>query len=140
MSLLGRYFLVGLVAGLGGVAVWRLFLLWLDYTEPGRRLCYARAIQIDRQRFDEAARAGKKVSMEEGVKIGRPSVALMFLGVSLLLVEGFLHFFGGLPDKKATVSPGVGAGAPRWRAWFGAFLASHGGALAVMVAAALLSL
>lgn len=141
MSLLGRWFLIGSVAGLGGVAVWQLFLLWLDHTEQGRRLCYVRAIKIDRQRFEEAARAGKKVSMDEGAKIGRPSVALIFLGGSLLLVEGFLDLFGGLPaPTKTTAPPGAGPGGRRWQRWYVAFLASRGGAFAAMVGAALLVL
>jgi hypothetical protein len=141
MSLLGRWFLIGSIAGLGGVAVWQLFLLWLDHTEQGRRLCYVRAIQIDRQRFEVAARAGKKVSMDEGVKIGRPSIALLFLGGSLLLVEVFLDLFGGLPNPaKPTALPGAGPGVRRWQPWYVAFLASRGGALAVMVGAALLVL
>lgn len=137
MALMGRRFLIGILAGVVGATVWGVFLLWLDNTEQGQHLCYTRAIEVDRQRFEKAA---EKVSMEEGVRIGRPSFAILVLKLILAFVWVALFYLAGVPEgRKAVPSVRSGGGVPG-RQWGLSLLVSLLASFAVLIAAALLLL
>ena len=129
-ALIARWFMAGIVIGAVSTIPWFLFVLWLDHTELGQITCYTRAIAINRTHFEKGDR---KVSLEEGARMGRPDLVGKGLVIPLVLL-----LFGLAPatrylygEKKTDPSLLDNEESRRW--WRIAYGSSLAGAIAAIL-------
>jgi hypothetical protein len=129
-ALVMRWFMAGMLLGIVSVIPWFLFVLWLDHTELGQVTCYTRAIEINRAYFEKG---DKKVSLEEGARIGRPDLVGKGLVIPLvLLLIALAPTTRYLYGKKTTDPPLVENEESR-RRWRIAYGSTIGGAIAAIL-------